>query len=348
MNLHKAKGLEAEVVVLACPSDLAVYAPGIHVRRDERGAVGFLAIKDSKQQVVAQPADWGDIETREVAFLASEQERLRYVAATRARSELVVARLHRMNADGTPREDRSMWAPLAAVLEEQGKKLDLQPDVPPGRAVLESAAVEAALAAAEVEQRLLQAAVLSETATSVTRSTKEVREEALELEAPRTRGGNGKAWGSAVHRAIEAMGRGRSGEGLQRFVRAVARDEGLGITEAEITAAGERLLGVLERVQALPEWRAMAAAPERRFEWRVARVTDTAAGRLLTEGVIDAAAFVDGSWQVLDWKTDAVDDAGWESRREGYEAQVARYVEILGELGQVAGEGRVVRVGGSQ
>jgi ATP-dependent helicase/nuclease subunit A len=345
MNLHKAKGLEAEVVVLACPSDLATYAPGIHVRRDQRGAIGFLSISDSKGNVVARPVDWEKLEEREVAFLASEQERLRYVAATRARSELVVSRLDKMNKDG-PKADRSMWAPLAAVLNGQGKKLDLRPDVPPGRAVLESAAVEAALAAANVEQRLLHAAVLSETATSVTRSTKEVREEALELEAPRTRGGDGKAWGSAVHRAIEAMGRGRSGEGLKRFVRAVARDEGLGITEAEIVAAGERLLGVLERVQALPEWQALAAAPERRFEWRVARVTEAAEGRLLTEGVIDAAALVDGSWQVFDWKTDA-DGAGWESRRQGYEAQVARYAEILFELGQPAGAGRVVRVGGS-
>jgi ATP-dependent exoDNAse (exonuclease V) beta subunit len=107
------------------------------------------------------------------------------------------------------------------------------------------------------------------------------------------------------------------------------------------------LLGVLERVQATEEWQALAAAPERRFEWRVARVTEAAAGRLLTEGVIDAAAIVDGSWQVLDWKTDA-DGAGWAARVAGYEAQVARYAEILGELGQVAGAGRVVRVGKHQ
>lgn len=329
MNLHKAKGLEAEVVVLACPSDRPDPAPDLHVRRDGQAAVGFLSIHDDGGRVIARPAEWDDLAAAEAELLLSEQERLRYVATTRARAELVVARLDKMNKNG-PREDKSLWAPMGEVLTAQGRRLDLQPEEPPGRAVL---AQPPAAAGAQLDQ----ARAASERVTTVTRSVREEREEAAEMEQPRRPGGGGKAWGSAVHRAIEALGRGRRGEGLRRFLRAVARDEGLGEDDEEISAAAGKLVAVLAHLAETAEWQGLMAAPERRFEWRVARVTEGESGRELTEGVIDAAGLAGGAWEVLDWKTDAPD-------LPEYRAQVTRYREILGELGEPTGEGRLVRV----
>ena len=147
-----------------------------------------------------------------------------------------------------------------------------------------------------------------------------------------------------MHRAIEGLGRGRTGENLKQYLRAVARDEGLGSTLEEITAEGEKLFAVLERLQALPEWQALMASGDRRFECRVARCEDGPDGRVLTEGTIDAAYIKDGAWTVLDWKTDSVVDTEWAAREAGYQAQVARYVEVLVALGEKTVEGRVVRV----
>lgn len=77
---------------------------------------------------------------------------------------------------------------------------------------------------------------------------------------------------------------------------------------------------------------------------RGGRCEDGADGRVLTEGTIDAAAIQDGTWLVLDWKTDAAEGEVWADHALGYEAQVARYVAVLTALGQRGGEGRLVRV----
>ena len=345
MNLHKAKGLEAEVVILTCPSDLEEYPPLLHVRRDESGAVGYMHIRDSDKNTLAYPAGWQEIEAREAALLGAERERLRYVAATRAGGELVVARLSKNNKEG-PRPDQSMWAPLHETLADHATVIQLENRASPGRAKLEVSAGDLALQVVGSRERLTRAAVASESSSSVTAAVHEPREEDLDLEletAPRAHGA-GLTWGSAVHRAIEGLGRGRTGDGLRRYLRAVARGEGLGSTEEEISSAGDRLFAVLERLQVSPEWMALMASTERRFECRVARCEDGRDGRLLTQGTIDAAMIRDGVWTVLDWKTDAAGEEEWAVRAVAYDAQVARYTEILSALGQQTAQGRLVRV----
>ena len=343
MNLHKAKGLEAEVVVLACPWDLEEYPPLIHVRRDETGAVGYLHITDDEGDTIAHPAGWDEVEAQESILLQYERERLRYVATTRARGELVVARLKKSNKDG-PREDQSIWAPLHPALARHGKAIELVPQEPPGRETLQRTAVELGAEVASAVARLQGAMVSSETTTSVTAAVHKPWADDSGDEHVRARRNKGMAWGSAVHRAIEGLGRGRTGENLKSYLRAVVRDEELGVTSEEIAAKGEKLFALLEQLRATPEWKALMASGDRRFECRVARCEDGPNGRVLTEGTLDAAFIQDGAWTVLDWKTDAVADDEWKAREAGYKAQVGRYAEVLAALGQKAGNGRVVRV----
>lgn len=343
MNLHKAKGLEAEVVVLACPSDLEEYPPLIHVHRDESGAVGYLHITDDDGNTIAHPARWDEVEAVETVLLLHERERLRYVAATRARGELVVARLKKSNKDG-PREDKSIWAPLHDTLTRHGVPIALVEQAPPGRETLQRTAAELVGEVASAVARLQGAMVSSETTTSVTAAVHKPWADDSGDEHVRARRNAGMAWGSAVHRAIEGLGRGRTGDNLKSYLRAVARDEELGSTPAELSAQGDKLLAVLERLQATPEWTALMKSTDRRFECRVARCEDGPNGRVLTEGTLDAAFIQDGAWTVLDWKTDSVADDEWAARESGYKAQVARYVEVLVALGQRTTGGRVVRV----
>ncbi len=322
MNLHKAKGLEAEVVVLACPSDMDEYPPLIHVRRDETGAVGYLRICDDDKNTIAHPAGWDEVEAQENTLLQHERERLRYVASTRARGELVVARLKKLNKDG-PRPDKSIWEPLHATLAKHGKAIELVPQDPPGRETLQRTAAELGEDVASAVARLQGAMVPSETTTSVTAAVHKPWADDSGDEHVRARRNAGMAWGSAVHRAIEGLGRGRAGENLKSYLRAVVRDEELGSTPEEISAEGDKLFAVLEHLQATPEWTALMASGDRRFECRVARCEDGPNGRVLTEGTLDAAFMQDGAWTVLDWKTDAVADDEWKAREAGYKAQVA-------------------------
>ena len=96
MNLHKAKGLEAEVVFLADPCGDRWRHVSKRVERHADGARGWFSIeKDERQRVTrcsrSLPAGTQKV-AEELRYLDAEEVRLRYVAATRARELLVVGR----------------------------------------------------------------------------------------------------------------------------------------------------------------------------------------------------------------------------------------------------------------
>ncbi|HSK41292.1 MAG TPA: UvrD-helicase domain-containing protein, partial [Arenibaculum sp.] len=96
MNLHKAKGLEADVVFLADPCHARRFDPVLRVIRDAAGTRGFLKVqRDGKQNhrkpaVVAMAPGWATHEAEEQVFMEAERLRLLYVAATRAAEMIVV------------------------------------------------------------------------------------------------------------------------------------------------------------------------------------------------------------------------------------------------------------------
>jgi ATP-dependent helicase/nuclease subunit A len=114
MNLHKAKGLEAPVVFLACPCDQSKHEPTEHVNRLEDPPQGYFTVTRRKglydTEKVAEPAGWAEKAAAESAYLAAEDDRLLYVAATRARQLLVVSTYKAA-------EDRDPWSPLSPALD---------------------------------------------------------------------------------------------------------------------------------------------------------------------------------------------------------------------------------------
>jgi ATP-dependent helicase/nuclease subunit A len=354
MNLHKAKGLEADVVVLAAPAGESEHEVVRHVARGGAGGgrSGFL-IRNGKQ-VIAQPAGWDEMAAVEARYLAAEEERLRYVAATRAKRELVVARLEKTYADGHVEVGGAHWVPFEPSLQAKGVALELAAQLPEGRRPLGRSAEDILAKVAAVSSARAGAGRATATVTSVTRSSKE---ELAELrrddrawgagtEATELRG-RGRAWGRAVHRVIEGLGRGRDGDGLRAFSLAVALDEGLAASTAEAGTVVEELIAVAQRTWDAHLGPAGGAAAIRRFEWPVA-LTETGPDgvRTVTEGVLDTALFDGQAWRVLDWKTDEVDDAEWAGRLTGYQGQVARYAEILTRLRGEAATGTIVRTPG--
>ena len=96
MNLHKAKGLEAPVVVLAYPTGQSDHEPFRHIARPMNGrAQGYLHIQERsgwKAVTLARPADWDVYGAAELEYARAEATRLLYVAGTRAMDELVISR----------------------------------------------------------------------------------------------------------------------------------------------------------------------------------------------------------------------------------------------------------------
>ena len=132
MNLHRAKGLEAPVVILANPLESSERAPSIvQERLPDGSAHGWFAVFDSttrdRRKPIARPASWDELEMRERLSQDAEEDRLLYVAATRARAELIVARCDKM-------EQKSVWKSFHPLLDDPALaselKLEPQPHAP--------------------------------------------------------------------------------------------------------------------------------------------------------------------------------------------------------------------------
>lgn len=340
MNLHKAKGLEADVVMLAAPVDRTEFEPNEHITRAATGkASGGLCImyaEGNTTRVLAHPPQWDEMKDAEMRFGDAEKTRLLYVAATRAKREMYVAQCEIALAKG-PKPDESMWRPLAPALGVHAIPRVLAVTPAPGRKKVERSAASLSEATAEASARVARAGVASLRFVTVTEQAKGT------IDDPNTgfagRGaGLGTAWGNAVHRSIEALGRGRSGESLRAFVRAVALDEGL---SAELSDA---LYPLIERTADSDAWKSLVAAGEMHVELAIMGYGMVDGVETITEGVIDAAVLGPDGWTVADWKTDAVDDATWAKREGNYARQVTAYAELLAALSSQPATGRVERV----
>lgn len=205
MNLHQAKGLEGTVVILADPTDRKSFRPDVHLSRGDGGrAEGFLRVTEpavgrKPPDDLARPMGWADREAEERLFEAAEEVRLLYVAVTRAREELVVARW----PDG---RGTSPWAPLGPWLDAHATSLELEIDDPVVRDELDMApdAVRAALAAAE--DRLASRARPSHRHVTVTELAKGGATATPRADTAPDQGVGdplrGYSWGSAVHGAL--------------------------------------------------------------------------------------------------------------------------------------------------
>src|SRR4029453_2300737 len=123
MNLHKAKGLEADVVFLADPC--GGFEPRVDVRiarTGDRPEGWFQVVRKSetsyKSTVLGEHKDWAVPQAAEQPFLDAEQDRLLYVAATRAKKGLIISRW-----TGTQKRGAA-WAALAPFLSN-AKELPL-------------------------------------------------------------------------------------------------------------------------------------------------------------------------------------------------------------------------------
>jgi ATP-dependent helicase/nuclease subunit A len=340
MNLHKAKGLEADVVVLAAPWEPWDPDPTLHVRRGEGGETrGWLVVQETKgygKAMVARPLDWVEKLDEERRHGRAEEVRLRYVAATRAREELIVSRC-------PARDGRSTWAVLHPWLDEHAVELDLPLRGPPVRETLSVPGEVLRSREREVKEERESRAAATYEFTSVTRRAKAAPDEAsggsdprvpqmdlfarppashAEPERPSDGAGaepwnaveagdageaglhRGVDWGSAVHAALEAAARGAD----DRTVRSVARARLLEY-QRPLGEDGEpvelpRLMETVRAVRGSEVWRRAEAAPRRLAEVGFSQRLDEEALPTWLDGQVDLAFREDGGWVLVDWKTD--------------------------------------------
>jgi ATP-dependent helicase/nuclease subunit A len=321
MNLHKAKGLEASFVFLANPVGVKGHDPDKHIIRKGMTPEGyFLCSKKTgmyQWTALSQPVGWKDKADEERLYEEAEEQRLMYVASTRAKDCLVVS-----TYEGALGERRA-WSSLDDYI---GGVPELE--IPDVRAEVEREKLRLAKgeweeAKEKIEEKRHVVAAPSYAVESVTSLAKK------DLEVPEWRRGSyGMAWGRAVHKMLEVVGRGNG------------KDVKLDLLAKNVLVAEEMSLDkkseLVRLVQSIVQsefWERVKKAELKLFEVPFSILTDAEALPTILTGAIDLAFLESGGWVIADFKTDDV-GTNLQSFVDYYAPQVKIYCRHWAEITQ--------------
>ena len=253
MNLHQAKGLEAKVVVLADPAGARARKPKLYVRREEDGtASGYLKVMRGSQTLATAPA-WDDHEKIEKRFQDAEEVRLLYVAVTRAKSELWVARY--------PHNELSPWLklnPLLTKLDPEDRSVTADEPEPRAELSLKKEVVERdRKAVADRLSRLAKPSFEYRSVTQIVEKDEVISEEFVATgsdEDDRKEISRGFSWGSVVHGALAAAAVDPTPELLRTTCRDLLREYQHPLDDLGEPIELTELLQAVEAVRASELW----------------------------------------------------------------------------------------------
>jgi ATP-dependent helicase/nuclease subunit A len=346
------------------------------VRRADGSAFGYLKVAEARtgfgaEEMLAVPVGWDAKEAIELGFERAEEVRLTYVAVTRAREELLVARWP--GGRGT-----SPWASLDPWLDERAQLLEIEAREPEPRETLDLSADAAESAVQDAAERIRAMAAPGYAHVSVTETAKSVTIERSTRPAERSQPGvefRGFSWGSAVHGALAAAADESSHEGLRATCRDLLVEHGRPVDDHGEPLELRELLDLVRTVHGSELWTRAQAAERRLVEVPFAArgLPDAARGdvprggpeaaparkqldlfasqgesavatpvadsdvdraypRRVLEGVIDLAFREPDGWVIADYKTDVGADPDFRARTDAYRRQVDLYAEAWAQL----------------
>jgi ATP-dependent helicase/nuclease subunit A len=341
MTVHKAKGLEFPVVVIADAAHAGHHGTERVLLDGVLGVTIDLRDEENRRPAAHLLAALRDAERDE-----AEDRRLLYVAATRAREKLLVsahtrimkggglqtagwlerleqvAGLDEVAMAGTPVEPVHLALPSGAGCRIYPWRED-RPAPPPG------APRAAHGAAQDLRRDLVAPLALAPSSPDV-----DARLEAPQAQPPRRvwsvvpRAGRPRApaWvvGTLTHAALRHW---RFAEdGLEAFLRPLALEMGI-VDPGAVHASIVETARVLRRFRAHPLWAELDAA--QRWHEVPFSVMD---GGQPESGVIDLLCRAGGRYRIAEFKTDRLDtedDLRAHIQQEGYDVQMSRYLRAV-------------------
>jgi ATP-dependent helicase/nuclease subunit A len=342
MNLHKAKGLEAAVVFLADPCGGFEPRVDFHIERTDLKAQGWFKVAKKVEgqswpgKLLGEPADWPAHEAAERPYLNGEQDRLLYVAATRAKEQLIISRSagnQKSKAWGVLNDSLAAASELAVpqsaaavVVTPLDSSSEAQAKAVAARLAAHTRAGEHSWSITSVTAEARHIARMTRTADASADDPTKV----VGTDTPAHRADAGMAWGTLIHGLLEhAM---RHTSATRDDLRRVAM--WLIVEEPQLRAVIDEALDTVERVARADFWQ-RAQQHERSVETPF--VVSEPSNRLTT-GVIDLLFQADEGWQVVDYKTDVTLDD------KSYEGQLAAYRTALRKVGCNVVDAAVVSV----
>ncbi len=313
MNVHQAKGLEAPIVFLADGTGRRPDHVDLHVQRGGTGPVrGFLEIRRETQaawgrgRLLAVPADWEALQAHERLFQDAEEDRLLYVAATRAADRLVISAPAK-----SPR-----WQKLTNHVPD-GDVITELPEVAPPAVPTETLPGDAPRSFAEgigdrwAARRAATYGVERVKALSVKGAM-----------APAHPGEHGTEWGTVLHLLLEAAMAGSHGD-LEPLAASALDEHGLDPRKASDAVALVRsVMGSDLWTRALAGTRCLTEVPIQFLQSRAGREVPT-----IVRGVIDLVFRETGGWVIVDYKTDDHSPDAIDGLVEHYAGQVLQYAD---------------------
>jgi len=326
MNLHKVKGLEAPVVFLADPSGESEHEVELCIDRSGTSARGYLAVYGPtvgySRPLLANPDDWENLAAKEKQFQNAENDRLLYVAATRAGTCLNIAQRESRNGENP-------WQFFAPYLKDQAAPADSGERILQARPTITVTPQHVAEVAAAIDQKWA-------TLRRLTYDAEAIKEIALRGGTLPTveRGGapegeHGVEWGTVIHALLETAMRQPAAD-LHSVARSLLRDL------EEIPGRAEVAVATVRSVQQSALWKRAQASRQRLVEvplQMLVPLADSTKGLpTIRRGVIDLAFLEQKGWVIVDYKTDDVADKDVTTLVGHYRPQVRAYADAWQKL----------------
>ena len=367
-NLHKVKGLEAPVIILAANAAIRGRTPEKRIVHGDDGSDGYIfnLFKD-KNGTYVFATEFGDEMQDEKDSDTAERQRLIYVAATRAKNALIVCESYSARGDKEVRD--TVWKPLlegphlddffltvpaaeekAAVRHEKAGASALY-DTAQEACVLNEREMEAMTFAVENPSRLALVSKMSDVqdvkvipAPDSTGETEEQPASALHKFPA--------LLGTMVHKLMEMLVTARGREiVIEKTVEEIVREYRTPVLEPYESDLRKALIDVATRMNAggyaqangLPQdlMSVLRTADQVYCEVPFCYAERGEDGETVWNGVMDLVYHLPDGWHIIDYKTNA---DGTDLDRK-YQAQLAAYVKAFKEITGEEAEARVYHVG---
>ncbi len=304
LNLHRAKGLEAPIVFLADPNTTTERAPLFSVNWEAEQPEGhFLVVRNEgfQSRELARPLHWDHRVSDEKIFRKAEEDRLLYVAATRARNTLIVSAHRRRLRESTEGRPSGPWTALSGSIDRALSSPKASATKPPFVPLEE---LSGQMVAARSRLRRAYGAVAQETyrVMQITR--------VAEGKGPRVStyqgSGRGVVWGRMLHRLLESL-MGDEALDVEACTEFLLLEEGLPLDEKD------QILRMVDGVGRSDLWQRACGAKKRFVEVPFALTVPSSelgvtvgAGETILKGVIDLVFSEHKEWVIVDYKSDPV------------------------------------------
>jgi ATP-dependent helicase/nuclease subunit A len=344
LTIHQAKGLEFPVVILADAAygQRRVNRPGIIERIG-----GKLELRLGPRDLTWGTLGWQDAEAREQEHEAAEERRLWYVAATRVRDHLVIPVVFPSDGKTKSVEHWAMSPELLLRIAKEiegentsdGEKLGVWIYRPrPGVSALPTTTPPLFPVFSQVkhDESAVQAYTMwDSTRRRVLASGKQTASLATVTALAATQSSLFPEKAPLATSEGESLARLRFGRAVHAALRHVSSSDKLNMVAGRFSGVWgpgekEELEQLVANALASPVMSRARKAEERFAETPIALHLN---GRLI-EGIIDLAFIEDGTWVVVDFKTDNVTRAAVTMRADAYRMQLYLYALALERVTQ--------------